>query len=154
MELHLIGALAGGGGEQGPASSSATITSSATAPRYEYDDEVFGSSAVPAYDDDLLGAGPFLNPVTPQTHAKVDKPSRDEIDKVLALLEYHKMASVPAFFDDYTTTSNSCTKCSTMGFPYTNVSSVHSAAQGVRPNAQPKLRWRAYFRQVAGHPHR
>jgi hypothetical protein len=65
MELRLIGALAGGGGEQGPASSSATITSSATAPRYEYDDEVFGSSAAPAYDDDLLGAGPFLNPVTP-----------------------------------------------------------------------------------------
>lgn len=122
MELRLIGALAGGGGEQGPASSSASITSSATVPRY--DDEVFGSLAALTYNDDLLGVGPFLNPVTPQTHAKVDKPSRDEIDKVLALLEYHKMASVATFFDDCTTTSNSCTKCSTMGFPY---SFVHSA---------------------------
>jgi hypothetical protein len=95
MELRLTATLAGSGGEQVLDSFSY-----ATAPRY--DDEVFGSSAFPAYDD---------VPVDDELY-------RDEIAKVLALLEYNGMtSSATVLADDYTSTSNSPIECSTMGFP-------------------------------------
>jgi hypothetical protein len=43
---------------------------------------------------------------------------RNEITKVLALLEYNGMTSSTTTLTDYTTSSNSPTKCLTMGFPY------------------------------------
>ena len=46
MELRLTAALAGSGGEQDPESFSYATASSAIAQRY--DDNVFGSSVVPA----------------------------------------------------------------------------------------------------------
>jgi hypothetical protein len=75
MELRLTAALAGSGGEQVPESFSYTTASSPIASRY--DDSVFGSSTVPAYDD---------VPVDDELY-------RDEIAKVLVLLEYNGMTA-------------------------------------------------------------
>jgi pentatricopeptide repeat protein len=89
MELRLTAALAGSGGEQDPESFSYATASSAIAPRY--DDSVFGSSAVPAYDD---------VPVDDELY-------RDEIAKVFALLEYNGMTSSATILADYTTATTS-----------------------------------------------
>jgi hypothetical protein len=72
----------------------------------------------------------------PVVYDRYDEPNHDEIAEVLALLEYNEGTSSATVLVDYTTTSMSPTKCSTMDFSdadsartcdVTDVPIVHSA---------------------------
>jgi hypothetical protein len=89
MEFCLTAALAGSGGEQASTSSS------------------FAS---------LFGSFESESAPPPVLYDCYDEPNDDEIVEVLALLEYNEGTSSATILVDYTTTSKSPTKCSTMEF--------------------------------------